>query len=154
MEFDISIVIDRPPRVVFEFLALKDEFPQPEGSPVLVLDKTTDGPVQVGTRYIEVVRMLPFYNGEIFSEITRYEPFSHLEVDFVGPSMSGHLSYTFEPVGNGTRLIQQETLSFKGFLWIFSPLIKFFLSKQLLSRLDDIKREVESANPETNGIST
>ena len=48
---------------------------------------TTNGLPAVGTRYREVVQMLPFVRGEILSEITRYEPPSHLEERFWGAGM-------------------------------------------------------------------
>ena len=67
-------IINRRPADVFAFLRDKDKYPQEEGSPVLVLDKTTPGPPCVGTCYREVVQMLPFYRGEILSEITCFEP--------------------------------------------------------------------------------
>ncbi len=64
MNFELSIVIKRPPTAVFDFLRDKDKFQQPAGSPVLALEQTTPGPAAVGTRYREVVQMLPFIRGE------------------------------------------------------------------------------------------
>lgn len=112
MNFEISIWIQRPPADVFAFLRDKDLYPQENGSPVLVLEKTTPGQPGVGTRYSEVVQMLPFYRGEILSEITRYEPNEFLEEDFSGAGMKGHLAYQFLPENEGTLLIQRETLHF------------------------------------------
>ena len=61
----------------------------------MVLEKTTPGPPGVGTCYREVVQMLPFYRGEILSEITRFEPNEHIEEDFRGAGMCGQLAYHF-----------------------------------------------------------
>jgi hypothetical protein len=66
--FELSIPINRSPADVFVFLRDKDKYPQEEGSPVLVLEKTTPGPTGVGTCYREVVQMLPFYRGEILPQ--------------------------------------------------------------------------------------
>ena len=74
MYFELSILIRRSPSDVFAFLRDKDQYPQEDDSPVLILEKTTVGPVGVGTRYREVVQMLPFVRGEILSGITRNEP--------------------------------------------------------------------------------
>jgi uncharacterized protein YndB with AHSA1/START domain len=49
--FELSIYIERPPADVFRFLRDKDKHPQEEGSPVLLLDKTTPGDPGVGSCY-------------------------------------------------------------------------------------------------------
>jgi len=144
MYFDLSITIDRPPGDVFAFLRDKDKFPQKPGSPVLALQQTTPGPPGVGTRYREVVQMLPFYRGVILSVITRFEPGAHLEEDFSGAGMKGHLAYTFLPEDGGTRLIQQETLEPQGLLRLFAPWIERSLSHQLHHRLEGIKQVLEA----------
>ena len=139
MYFELSVVIARPPEDVFAFLRDKDTFPQETGSPVLVLDKITPGSVGVGTRYREVVRMLPLVRGEILSEITRFEPPHFLEEDFQGASMRGRLAYEFAQEGDGTRLIQRETLDPVGVLRPFAGLIRRVLSAKLHQRLDSIR---------------
>ncbi len=144
MYFELSIVIARRPSDVFSFLENKDTFPQEKNSPVLLLEKTTDGPIGVGTCYREVVQMMPFVRGEIRSEITRYEPNRYLEETFAGANMQGYLAYEFLPEGDGTKLIQRETLSALRFLKPFSPIIKRLLSPRLGERLDDIKALLES----------
>lgn len=143
MDFELSILINRRPAEVFAFLRDKDKCPQKPDSPVLVLEKTTPGSVRVGTRYREVVQMLPFYRGEILSEITRFEPNQYLEEDFSGAGMSGHLAYHFLPVQSGTKLIQLETLHYRGLLGLFEPVIRLFLDRRLRERLQAIKTELE-----------
>jgi uncharacterized protein YndB with AHSA1/START domain len=143
MYFELSISIDRPPEDVFAFLRDKDKFPQEEGSPVLVLEMTTPGPPGVGTRYREVVQMLPFFRGEIHSVITRYEPNEFLEEDFRGAGMAGHLAYQFVEQGDGTKLVQRETLQYRGILRLFEPLIRPILGRRLRERLRVIKACLE-----------
>ncbi len=144
MYFELSILINRAPTDVFAFLRDKDKFPQEEGSPVLVLEKTTPGPPGAGTCYREVVQMLPFYRGEILSEITRFEPNELLEEDFRGAGMSGRLAYHFIQEKDGTQLIQRETLQYRGILKLFEPIIRAILFRKLLERLEDIKAILES----------
>jgi hypothetical protein len=144
MYFELSVTIERPPSDVFAFLRDKDLYPQEPGSPVLVLVKTTDGPPAVRTRYREVVQMLPFVRGEILSEITRYEPDRYLGEQFRGAGMQGHLLYEFVPRGNGTELIQRETLQPLGMLRLAGPLIKRMLYRRLRERLEAIKSILES----------
>ncbi len=97
MYFELSIAIRWPPCEVFAFLRDIDKYPQKPGSPVLVLEQTTPGPAGVGTRYREVVQMLPFVRGEILSTVTCFVPGESLEEDFEGAGMIGHLAYQFLP---------------------------------------------------------
>jgi uncharacterized protein YndB with AHSA1/START domain len=144
MYFELSVMIERSPSDVFAFLRDKDLYPQEPGSPVLVLEKTTDGPPAPGTRYREVVQMLPFVRGEILSEITRYEPDRYLEEQFRGAGMQGYLSYEFVLRGNGTELTQRETAQPLGILRLAGPLIKQMLHRRLRERLETIKLILES----------
>lgn len=141
--FELSIHIQRARETCFAFLRDKDLYPQEPDSPVLRLDKTTPGPVQVGTRYIEVVQMFPLIKGEIRSVITRYQPPEWLEETFEGGGMMGHLSYQFVPEAGGTRLIQRERWQLQGLLCIFEPLLARMLLKRLQWRLAGIKEILE-----------
>jgi uncharacterized protein YndB with AHSA1/START domain len=143
MEFDLSVYIDRSPEDVFAFLRDKDKYPQEEGSPVLLLEKTTPGPHGVGTRYREVVQMLPFVKGEILSEVTHYEPGERLDEDWEGAGMEGHLGYLFVGEDRGTRLFQRETVKPRGWLRLAAPLIQLTLGRAIRNRLQDIKRILE-----------
>jgi hypothetical protein len=143
MYFELTISIDRPPADVFAFLRDKDKYPQEEDSPVLLLEQTTSGLPGVGTCYREVVQMLPFYQGEILSKITRFEPDQHLEEDFRGAWMVGHLAYQLIPEQDGTKLIQRETLHYQGALRFCEPVIKLLLGRRLRERLEDIKAVLE-----------
>ncbi|MGD8464230.1 MAG: SRPBCC family protein [Anaerolineae bacterium] len=147
MEFELVITIDRAPAKVFAFLRDKDRHPQNADSPVLLLEKTTPGPTGVGTRYREVVQMLPFFRGEILSEITRFEPDRVLEEDFAGAGMEGHLAYQFLPVDGGTQLIQREKLRLTGLLRLLAPLVERMLARRLIQRLEAIKQVLESGWP-------
>ena len=146
MYFDLSVTIDRAPEDVFIFLRDKDLYIQKPGSPVLILEKTTGGPTGAGTNYREVVQMLPFIRGEIFSEITIYDPPKRLEESFHSSGMNGYLAYLFLADKNGTKLIQRETLNFKGLLKLLHPLIRAVLLRKLKRRLIDIKDDLETEN--------
>jgi len=144
MHFELSIRIRRPPEDVFAFFRDKDKIRQKPGSPVLALDQTTPGPAGVGTRYTEVVQMLPFVRGEILSVVTCFEPGQCLEEDFEGAGMVGHLAYRFMPEENGTRLTQIETVRLRGPARVIEPIMGRMLSRQLWNRLEGIKAYLES----------
>jgi len=121
----------------------KDLYPQKSGSPVLLLQKTTPEPVGVGTGYREVVRMLPFVQGEILSRITHFAPPGCLEEDFSGAGMTGHLTYRILADNRGTRLIQQQDFQFNWPFRVLTPLIRAVLGRRLHARLREIKSVLE-----------
>ncbi len=143
MHFELSVLIDRPVPVVFAFFRDKDKLIQEKDSAVAVIEKTTEGPIGTGTRYREVVHLMPFHREEIRSEITRYEPEKFIEECFESGIMKGRLIYRFFAEGDLTRLIQQEELTMRGLLIPFQPLIQRSFSQKLQSRLDGIKKLLE-----------
>jgi hypothetical protein len=145
MRFDLSVTIARPPAEVFAFLRDKHLHVQEEGSPVLALEKTSPGAVGVGSRYREVVRMLPALQGEIRSTVTRYEPDRALEEDFEGAGMRGHLAYGFVAMdpGPGTHLVQRQTLALAWWLLPLTPLVRRMFRRRLRGRLDAIAELLE-----------
>jgi hypothetical protein len=142
--FELSIVIKRPPEDIFAFLRDKDKHQQKNGSPVLVLEKTTEGLPSVGTCYREVVQMMPLIKGEIISKITRFDPPNFLEEEFAGAGMNGHLAYQFLADINGTKLIQKQHVNFIGPLKLLHPIIRIILFRRLNARLREIKTELEN----------
>lgn len=144
MKFERSITIRCNPDEAFIFLRDKDKFQQEPGSPVLVLEKTTPGPVGVGTCYREVVQMFPLIKGEIISIVQRYEPPRYLEEFFRGTGMDGYLAYEFIPVDEGTMLIQRERIEFHGLFGLFAPVMERMLLKAVEARLEGIKSILET----------
>ena len=144
MRFSRSTWINCPPSTVFAFLRDKDTHRQQPGSPVQVLERVTPGPVQAGSRFVEVVRIMPFVTSRIESTVTRCDPPTRLEERFVAPRMSGYLAYEFQLEEGGTRLIQRETLEYRGLLSLFEPLIERMLIPRIVERLAAIKVWLES----------
>lgn len=138
------VLIGKSPIDVFCFLCNKDSYKQQDESPVLLLEKTTDGPVGVGTRYREVVQMAPFIKSQILSEVTRYEPYSVLEEKWVGGGMMGTLTYFFNTAGEGTELIQHVEIETNWLLKLFDPVIAQLYAKAAQYRLDCIKAVLET----------
>ena len=147
MHFNLTIQIQRAPGEVFAFLRDKHTFAQPPGSPVLVLEKTTSGAVGIGTRFREVVRMLPLVRAQIFSRVTRFEPDCCLQEEFWGAGMSGWLTYTFTPHEGGTLLVQDQIIEVDGLLKLLIPLMRAMLIKRLRERLIAIHTVLEGGWP-------
>jgi hypothetical protein len=122
MDFELSATINRPLEEVFGFFRDIDQHAGQEGTIVPVYDKITPGPVGVGTRYREVVQVMPFVTGEILTEVVGYEPGQRLAYRFVALGMVGELTYRFEAAEEGTRVVQRQSLWPGGWLRLFSPM--------------------------------
>jgi hypothetical protein len=138
-----SIDIRRPPEVVFEFLANIQDVVQAEDSPVLALDLITEGPPGLGSRYREVVQMMPLFKGEIISEITAFDSPRVLEMDWKGPGMTGTDRYELATIQVGTRLNHTKWVSCPGLLRIMEPVMRIPLIPRLEERLVAIKHLLE-----------
>ena len=146
MLHQFTIQIGKPPSDVFDFLCDKDKYKHQSGSPVLLLEKTTSGPLGVGTRYREVVQMMPFVSGEILSKITRFEPGSVLEEEWAGGGMRGILTYFFTPTNEGTELVQHVNIKTLGVLKPFDAIISRTYAKAAQYRLGCLKAVLETGN--------
>jgi len=143
MEFRFTAIIKRACGEVYAFFRDIDQHAGQKGSRVPVYDKTTTGPVGVGTRYREVVQVLPLVRGEMLSEVTCYEEEKQLGYRFSGLGMEGELAYTFEPVEGGTRVVQAQSPHPRGMLRAFNWLIGRLFSAVAGQRLLGIKALLE-----------
>jgi hypothetical protein len=140
-----SIEIRKPPEVVFDFLANIQDVHQSDASPVLALDLITEGPPRLGSRYREVVRMMPFVKGEIISEITIFNFPYALGLTWDGPGMRGTDKYELDAFKCHTILKHTKRTSFLGILRFMEPIMRIPLIPRLEQRLVDIKRILEEA---------
>ena len=81
---------------------------------------------EVGTRYREVVQMLPFYKSEIFSTLARYEPYEYLEEEFSCAGMKGYLACQLINRDGSTDLVQRESIFFSFLLNLINRIKKRF----------------------------
>jgi hypothetical protein len=147
MHFRIRQDIQAPPATVFRFLRDKGRSATLDRHPahVLSLDKLSEGEPQVGTRYRETVRMLPFVTGTITSELIQLEPNRMIEESWRGAGMEGRLRYSLSPQQkNGARLQQEQSLYCRGWLKLLSPIIYLAFGIAIRRRLKGIKRLLES----------
>jgi hypothetical protein len=148
VKFEAQTLIHRSLEDVYGFFRDMDQHARREGSVVPVYDKITSGPVGVGTRYREVVRLLPFLKGEVISEVTGYDPPHRLDYSFVAfGKMDGALTYRLEPFGEGVQVFQRQTLRPRGtLLKLLSPLIGAAFSQAIAHRLKGIKKLLEGGD--------
>jgi len=144
MLYEFRIQLNRPPDEVFQFLCNKDKYKQEDGSPVLSLEKTTTGAVEVGTRYREVVQMDPLIKSQILSEIIKYDPYSVLQERWIGGGMKGILTYYFNQGSQGTELVQHVSIETNVLLRPLNAIISKMYSRAAQYRLEAIKMLLET----------
>ena len=121
--------------------------------PYCFIERTTPGPIGVGTRYREVVQMMPFVRRDMLSEITRYEPVSVLEEKWKGGSMEGILTYFFNPIPEGTEIIQHVNIRALGLLKPFDRILSKTYAKAAQYRLECLKELLETGRlPDLNKL--
>jgi uncharacterized protein YndB with AHSA1/START domain len=139
MDLLFSTEIARPVDRVFAFLADMRNHPQEEETKVLRVDKTTSGPIGVGTRFREIVQMLPLVRVEMISEVTTYEPGERVAFTWRGGGMEGVLALSFRDQNGGTHLTLQETITPQGLMKLGGPLIHRSFTDTLQRRLEGLK---------------
>ena len=147
LAFHFAADVERPLDDVFGFFRDVDQHAGRVGTVVPVYDKLTPGPVGLGTRYREVVRVLPFVQGEIVSQVVCYEPPHKLGYRFAGLGMDGELEYRFQAVDCGTRVSQRQILRPRGLLKQLRPLIRITFGRVAGRRLVSIKALLEGDSP-------
>lgn len=143
MDFDGSVLVGAPPAAVFALLADVQDHAVEPGSPVVAMEKLPAGPTHVGTRWREVVSVMPGLTLEIWSEVTRLEPNRCLEERFWGAGMRGTLTYTLTPSRRGCLLRQQESMQTVGALRLVALPWGWMLRWRLVGRLREIRDAVE-----------
>ena len=144
MDFDLSVEIGRPPAEVFALLADVERFAAGPGSPVVSMEKIPPGRTEVGTRWREVVRLLPGLSMTVWSVVIDLTPDARLVVDFSSVAFTGRLTYELTETTSGTRLHQRQTLEPRGPFRLVSRPMARALRPRLVERLDDIRGQLEA----------
>jgi uncharacterized protein YndB with AHSA1/START domain len=135
-----EIVIDRPVDEVFDFVA--DERNEPRyNRRMLTAEKTTPGPVGVGTRFRSAfaTRGRP----EAFTELTAYDRPIRLASATRMSAFSVVGTLTFETVPEGTRMRWEWDLEPRGLARLAGPLIAVVGRRQEREIWTSLKRFLE-----------
>jgi len=146
MNFEFSIIINRPVEKVYDFFWNLDERDFSDNPVVPVYVRLDKGPRRIGSQIREIVRT-PFFRMEIISEIIGIIPNERLKYKFKGVGMEGELLYQFKSIRNETELNQKVSLCFRGIRKILTPFLPFTYRKRAKKRLKDIKAIIESEKP-------
>ena len=136
-----EIEINRPIEDVFDFVA--DERNEPRyNSRMRKAEKTTDGPIGVGTRFR--AEIMSWGNPtEIITEFTGYERPLRLESTSRVSFMDVRGAVTFEATPAGTRMRWSWDIQAQGCLKYMGPLVSFLGRRQEMSIWSAMKRLLE-----------
>ena len=141
-KFEISTVINRPLEEVFAVMSNTENILKWQ-SGTIEAEKTSDGPIGVGTTGRSVSRFLG-RRIESESEFTEYE----LNRKFVFKSKSGPIQFevrmTFERVEGGTRINTKFEAEIGGFFKLAEPLVVSMGKRQLEGDLANLKDLMEA----------
>lgn len=141
--YDLACVIRRDPEEVYAVLAHKERYAVGPGSPVEALVRLDPGDTRVGTRWVEVVRLLPGVRLTVRSMADRVIPGSALEERFRSAAFAGRLAYEFQPVPGGTRLRQRQTLQLRWPLGVSATLVDRSFRSRVVARMTGIRDLLE-----------
>jgi uncharacterized protein YndB with AHSA1/START domain len=140
VNFTNTVVIQRPCAEVFAFLADFENLPRWNYA-ISRTSKTSDGPVGVGTRYLQA-RTLPAHSEEAF-EVSEYEPDRRVSVTGTFGPFPGRVTYQLERVGDATRLTNTMDLEPTGLLRLAAPLATTRVKEAVAKNLHTLKELLE-----------
>ena len=136
-----SVAIDRPPEEVFDYILDFENAPEWQTG-VVKSKRVTEGPVRVGTRFEEDVRMV-VRRVRTACVITDVEP--GRSVSFVATSapMDYQGQFVFDHTGKGTRVAVTATIEMKGLWRLLGPLVAMDARGGVRKELGRVKTALE-----------
>jgi hypothetical protein len=107
-------------------------------------EQTSDGPVQVGTTFVQHIRMMGA-NQDVPTEVTVYEPPRRFGYRGDG-SIPYEALYTMTPVEAGTRLDTAVRIEARGAMRALTPLLRWGGPRRYRRNLDRFGRLVEDGD--------
>lgn len=141
VHFVNAVDIERPIADVFAYLADFQNVPEWNYA-IVETQKTSDGPVEVGTTYRQV-RSLPRRSEETF-EVAVYEPPRSLAISGTLGPFAAELGYRLEPHDGGTRVTNEVELRPRGILGVVGQLASSGVKEAVDRNLGELKRILES----------
>jgi uncharacterized membrane protein len=142
MRIQDSIVIDRPVEDVFAYVSDVNHLPEWAGTTVEVKDAPA-GPLRDGATFADVGKFL----GRRFEtpfQATVEAPHRLVYRSTAGALVPHDWTYTFEPLGDSTRVTLAIEGEPGGFFRLAAPLVRRALGRQMSKDLANLKRVIES----------
>ncbi len=144
MHVEESVVINRPPEEVFDYVANRENLPE-WSAPIQEVRKETQGPLmEEGARYTTVVKFLGRRFETPFEVIVHDRPSRHTDRSTGGP-FPQEFTHIFEEVeGGGTRLTEVTDGEPGGFFRLAGPLLEMAGRRQFRADLETLKDLMEA----------
>ncbi|MEX0762125.1 MAG: SRPBCC family protein [Dehalococcoidia bacterium] len=141
-EGTIKTTVNRTPDEVFAYLANVERAPEwvPD---ILEVEKLTDGPVGVGTRFHQKVRQ-GAVTADVTVEITEFEPGRLLAQKGEGGPASFTGRFTLQPDGDRTEITHEYTMQLSGMARMLAPVISQWVRKNTETSFTNLKRALNA----------
>lgn len=140
--FELNTFIARSPGEVFDFL-INGENASKIIDSVVSMDKLTEGPVGVGTRYRET-RLMKGKEQQTELEIAAFEPGRKYAMKNVTEGITTTYHYHFHPDSGGTRVELICEIEGNGLKKLILPVVASILKKEDGDHLERLKEAVEA----------
>jgi len=137
-----SIDIKRPVDKVFAYAADIKSWPKWR-SIIVAAEKTSQGPLGVGTTFKGVVHMMGL-NMKWNAKVMEYEPNRKCTMNYNSVGMIYDEYVTFDPIEGGTKATVVIDAKVSGFSKLFSPMILSSMHKELKKSLSKMKSILEA----------
>jgi uncharacterized membrane protein len=142
IEIENVVVIDRPIEDVFAYVADFENVAQWAG-PVTEAKKTSEGPVGVGSTFIQVSRFLG-RKAESTIEVTEYAPHKKISQKSSSGPILMETSYILEAVEDGTKVTLVGEVDAAGFFKLAEPVLARILKRQVKTDSGTLKELLEA----------
>ena len=143
IKIDFSVVVNRPPAAVFEYLTDPANLPQWQ-SGVTEARLVSDGPMGVGSRMTDVRSMLG-RKMESTVEVTEYEPPKLFSLKSITGPVQFQVRHTLEPSDGGTKLTFAGQGEPGGFFKLAEPVVARTVERRFKADLETLKDMLESS---------
>jgi uncharacterized protein YndB with AHSA1/START domain len=144
MHVEESVVINRPPQEVFDYVANRENLPE-WSSPILEVQKHTRGPLtEEGARYTTVAKALGRRFQTPFEVTVHDPPRRHTDTSRGGPFPQEYTHIFEEVEGGGTRLTEVTEGEPGGFFRLVGPLLEASGRRQFRADLETLKDLLEA----------
>jgi hypothetical protein len=133
-------VIRRPTVEVFDYLS--NYANAQESGTVFEVEKLTDGPIGVGTKWRLVERFLG-NRWQWLVEVTAYEPEARVAFNGTYPGMRIALENTVAETSDGVHVARSMEARPSGFMVLLAPLMRPFAARSLQKDLDQLRDRLE-----------
>ena len=151
MKINNSQHIKKPPEDVFRIVSDFKYWLEKADPDVVSVIKQTDGPIGVGTKWIESLKV-PMSTVNVDLWITGTDPGKSMDVEFSSNAMKGTGAFTFTPNDGDTDVLMDVHASVRpGLGWLMYPMIRMDFPKRERNRLAAVKSLIEPGELEATG---